>query len=61
MFLINIPFKGCQGRLNHLSIVHAVSMTPHAPCMQCQWYCTHIKKFEYLREFKFIFEKALAS
>jgi hypothetical protein len=25
MFLIDIPFKGCQGRLNRSSIVHAVS------------------------------------
>jgi hypothetical protein len=25
MFLIDIPFKGCQGRSNHSSIVHAVS------------------------------------
>jgi hypothetical protein len=25
MFLINIPFKGCQGCSNHSSIVHAVS------------------------------------
>jgi hypothetical protein len=25
MFLINIPFKGCQGRSNRSSIVHAVS------------------------------------
>jgi hypothetical protein len=30
MFLIDIPFKGCQGRSNRSSIVHAVSMTPHA-------------------------------
>jgi hypothetical protein len=30
--------------------MHAVSMTPHA----------FKKKFEYLREFEFIFEKALA-
>jgi hypothetical protein len=25
MFLIDIPFKGCQGRSNWLVIVHAVS------------------------------------
>jgi hypothetical protein len=25
MFLIDIPFKGCQGRSNHSLIVHAVS------------------------------------
>jgi hypothetical protein len=25
MFLIDIPFKGCQGRSNSSSIVHAVS------------------------------------
>jgi hypothetical protein len=25
MFLIDIPFKGCQGRSNRSSIVHAVS------------------------------------
>jgi hypothetical protein len=25
MFLIDIPFKGCQGRSNHSSIAHAVS------------------------------------
>jgi hypothetical protein len=30
MFLIDIPFKGCQGRSNRSSILHAVSMTPHA-------------------------------
>jgi hypothetical protein len=30
MFLIDIPIKGCQGSLNHSSIVHAVSLTPHA-------------------------------
>jgi hypothetical protein len=30
MFLIDIPFKGYQGRSNRTSIVHAVSMTPHA-------------------------------
>jgi hypothetical protein len=29
-------------------------------CMRCQWHCMHFKKFEYLREFEFIFEKALA-
>jgi hypothetical protein len=30
MFLIDIPFKGGQGRSNPSSIVHAVSMTPNA-------------------------------
>jgi hypothetical protein len=30
MFLIDIPFKGCQGRSNLSSVVHAVSMIPHA-------------------------------
>jgi hypothetical protein len=46
-------------------------MIPHAPCMQCQWYRMHhacgvndttciLKKFDYVREFEFIFEKALA-
>jgi hypothetical protein len=76
MFLIDIPSKSCQGRSNRSSIVHAfliflhtiavfydfhfsklfenlfvheVSMTPHA-----------FYKFEYLCEFEFIFEKALA-
>jgi hypothetical protein len=44
MFLIDIPFKGCQGRSNRSSIVHAVSMTPHA-----------FQKIKYLREFEFIF------
>jgi hypothetical protein len=44
MFLIYSPFKGCQGCSNRSLIVHAVSMTPHA----------------LLREFEFIFEKALA-
>jgi hypothetical protein len=81
MFLIDFPFKGCQGRSNRSSIVHAVSyfafdfhlsklfenfclhavsMTTHAPCMRCQCHLTHFEKFEYLREFEFIFEKALA-
>jgi hypothetical protein len=58
MFLIDIPFKGCQGRSNRSLIMHAVSyfacdvndtactmhgvpMTPHAPCMWCQWQCMH--------------------
>jgi hypothetical protein len=50
MFLIDIPFKGCQGRSNRSSIVDAVSIL-HAVSM-------HFKKFEYLREFEFIFEKA---
>jgi hypothetical protein len=43
MFLINIPFKGYQGRSNR------TSMTQHA-----------FKKIEYLREFEFVFKKALA-
>jgi hypothetical protein len=30
MFLIDIPFKGCQGRSNRSSIEYAVSLTPHA-------------------------------
>jgi hypothetical protein len=39
-FFIDIPFKGCQGRSNRSSIVHAcivqaVSMTPPALCMLC--------------------------
>jgi hypothetical protein len=51
MVLIDIPFKGCQGRSNRSSIVHgvsyfactmhAVSMRPHAPCMRYQWYRLH--------------------
>jgi hypothetical protein len=28
MFLIDIPDKGCMGRANRSSIVHAVSLTP---------------------------------
>jgi hypothetical protein len=40
-FLIDIPFKGCQGRSNRSSIVHAVSMTPHAPCIRCRWHRKH--------------------
>jgi hypothetical protein len=38
-FFIDIPFKGCQGRSNRSSIVHAVSMTPHAPCMHIYFFC----------------------
>jgi hypothetical protein len=42
MFLTDIPFKGCQGRSNRSLIVHvvsyfAVSITPHATVMRCQW------------------------
>jgi hypothetical protein len=37
MFLIYIPFKGCQRRSIRSWIVHAVSMTTHAPCTQGQW------------------------
>jgi hypothetical protein len=40
-------------------ILHAVSMTPHESCMRCQWHRTSILKKEFLREFEFIFEKAL--
>jgi hypothetical protein len=40
--------------------VHVVSMIPHALCMRSQWHRMHFKKFEYLREFEFIFENALA-
>jgi hypothetical protein len=121
MFLIDISFKGCQGRSNCSSTVHAVSyfacgvnetactvhavsmrphvscmrcqghrmhracginetactvhdfyfsklfdkhfvhaesMTPHAPCMRYHWHRMHFEKFEYLREFEFIFEMA---
>jgi hypothetical protein len=29
-------------------------------CMRCQWHRMHFKKFEYICEFEFIFEKALA-
>jgi hypothetical protein len=84
MFLIEIPFKGCLGRLNRSSIVHAesyftvyaMSMTLHAffnffayhPCFAYDFYLFQLfeqhlnifKKFEYLREFEFIFKKALA-
>jgi hypothetical protein len=53
-------------------IVHPVSMTPHAQCIRCHWHRMHracgwqwhrmpLKKFEFLREFEFIFEKALFS
>jgi uncharacterized sodium:solute symporter family permease YidK len=72
MFLIDIPFKSCQGRSNRSSIVHAVS---YFACHRCFAYdfhfsklfeiffCVHVvsmtphafKKFEYLREFEFIF------
>jgi hypothetical protein len=38
-----------------VKIRNPLSMTPHAPCMQCQWHRVHFKKFEYLREFEFIF------
>jgi hypothetical protein len=54
---IDIPFKGCQGRLNRSSNVHAVSMTLHASCMRCQWHLTHFEKFEYCRKFEFIFDQ----
>jgi hypothetical protein len=100
MFLIDIPFKGCQGRTNRSSIVHAVSYFARGvidtACIfnflhtiavlhmiftfrSCSKICAcgindtacivhavsmtlHAlkKKFEYLREFEFIFEKALA-
>jgi hypothetical protein len=32
MFLIDIPFKGCQGRSNRSSIVHAVSYFAYHRC-----------------------------
>jgi hypothetical protein len=56
MFLLDIPFKGFQGRSNRSSIVHAVS---YFACGVNDNACI-LKKFEYLREFEFIFEKALA-
>jgi hypothetical protein len=30
MFFTDTPFKGCHGRSNHSSIMHVVSLTPHA-------------------------------
>jgi hypothetical protein len=91
MFLIDILFKGCQGRSNRSLIVHAMS---YFACGVIDILCIFIflwhtiavlhtiltfrscsetfcacgvndtvcifKKFEYLREFEFIFEKALA-
>jgi hypothetical protein len=77
--LIDIPFKGCQGRSNRLSIVHAVSyfacgvndttftmhavsLTPHASCMQCHchWHDFALKNRSYLGEFEAEFKMALA-
>jgi hypothetical protein len=55
MFLIDISFKGCQRRSNRSSIVHAVS---YFACGVND--SLHFKNFKYLREFEFIFEKALA-
>jgi hypothetical protein len=49
MFLIDILFKGCQGRSNRSSIVHAVSMTPHA-----------FLKIRIPSRIRIIFKKALA-
>jgi hypothetical protein len=35
-------------------------MTPRAPYMRCQWPRMHIENFEDLREFEFMWKKALA-
>jgi hypothetical protein len=56
MFVIDITYNGCQGRSNRSSIVHAVS---YFACGANDTACI-FKKLEYLREYEFKFEKALA-
>jgi hypothetical protein len=53
MFLIDIPFKGCKGRPNRSSIVHAVSMTPHA----FLFFFVYHRCFAYDFHFTKLFEK----
>jgi hypothetical protein len=47
--------KNACGVIDTECTVHAVSLILHARCMQCHWHRMHFEKFEYLREFKFIF------
>jgi hypothetical protein len=54
-FLIDTPFKGCQGRTNRSSIVYEVS---YFACGGNDTAC--IENCELFREFEFIFKKALA-
>jgi hypothetical protein len=56
MFLIDIPFKGCQGRSNRSSIVHAVSY--FACGVNDTAYI--LKNSNIFANSNFIFEKALA-
>jgi hypothetical protein len=53
MFLIDNPFQGCQGRSNRSSIVHAVSMTPHAFLI----FFAYHRCFAYDFHFSKLFEK----
>jgi hypothetical protein len=41
-------------------LCHHNPSTVPPQCMRCQWHRMHFKKLEFLREFEFIFEKALA-
>jgi hypothetical protein len=62
MFLIDIPFKGCQGRSNRSSIVHAVSyFACGANDIACTVYAVSLTPqaflnfFEYHRSFAYDF------
>jgi hypothetical protein len=57
MLLIDIPFKGYKGRTNRSSIVHAVSYV--ADFVAPRMLNIYIKKK--LREYEFIFKRALAA
>jgi hypothetical protein len=41
-------------------ILHAVSMALLSSYMRCKWHHMNVKNFELLREFEFIFKKALS-
>jgi hypothetical protein len=51
------PFTGCQGRLNRSSIMHAVSVAPHAIFHFLQGKSFSQMVFT-VRKFEFIFENA---
>jgi hypothetical protein len=45
----------------HICIVLVgIAMTPNVSCMQCQWYCMHIEKFEFLCKFEVNMQKSFS-
>jgi hypothetical protein len=52
MFLIDIPFKDCQGCSNRSSIVHVVSLTLNAFLIFFAYHCCFAYDFQFLKLFE---------